>query len=270
MRNTSSRATGRVVSPVRAVLFAVDNHWLWYRRNWRATVFSSLISPALFLVALGFGFGSQVTAGPITGGLPYVEYLAPALLVAATVQNAAWESTYAVLGSFKWQRVYWAVAATPLTPGQIAIGQVAWIAVRVGLVGAAFVAVAAALGTLTSPLGVLALPVAVLAALALSAPIVAYSATVNDEGQKFNAIFRFVVMPMTLFAGIYYPVEQLPAVVRPLAWLTPVWHGTELARGVSFGGLSWLAGLGHLAYLVALVVAGTAFAVRNYRRRLAA
>jgi lipooligosaccharide transport system permease protein len=263
------RSTGIVVGRVRAVLLAADNHWIWYRRNWRATVFSSLVSPALLLVALGFGFGSQVEAGPVTDGLPYVRYLAPALLVATAVQNAAWESTYAVLGSFKWQRVYWAVACTPLTPGQIAGGQLAWIAMRLSLIGTAFLVVAAALGVLTSPAVLLSLVIAVLAGMALSAPIVAYSATIDDEGQKFGFLFRFVVLPMTLVAGTFYPVDQLPPWVRPLAWVTPLWHGTELSRGVAFGQLRFWPGVGHVLFLVALIALGTVLAVRNYRRRLA-
>jgi lipooligosaccharide transport system permease protein len=263
------RAAGIVVGPVRAVVLAMDNHWVWYRRNWRATVFSSVVSPALFLVAIGFGFGSQVAAGPMTGGLPYVQYLAPALLVMTTVQNAAWESTFAVLGSFKWQRAYWAVACTPLTPGQIAGGQLAWIAMRLSLVGSAFLVVAAALGALTSPAAVLSLVVGVLAGMALSAPIVAFSATVDDEGQKFGFLFRFVVLPMTLIAGTFYPVEQLPVWVRPLAWVTPLWHGTELSRDVAFGQPRFWPDAGHVLFLVALFALGTVLAVRAYRRRLA-
>jgi lipooligosaccharide transport system permease protein len=260
----------RVVSPVRASLIVVEGMWTWYQRNWRATVVSSVVQPVLFLLALGFGLGSQVQPAEATGGLAYVVYLAPALLVATSVQIAAFESTYPILSAFKWQQTYLGIAASPITPGQIFGGHLMWVALRLGVSGAAYLAVAAILGTLTG-FGVLAsLLVSVLAGLALSAPVAAYSATLVTEGQQFSALFRFVVMPMTLFAGTFFPVSHLPAWVRPLAWVTPLWHGTELSRGLAFGGLPLLAAVGHLAVLVAMVGAGTWFGVRTFTRRLAA
>ncbi len=263
-------ATGRAVGPVRAALIVVEGMWTWYRRNWRATVVSSVVQPVLFLLALGFGLGSQVRPAEATGGLEYVVYLAPALLVATSVQIAAFESTYPILSAFKWQQTYLGIAASPITPAQIVGGHLLWVALRLGVSGSAYLLVAAALGTLTSPGVVLSLLASVLAGLAMSAPIAAYSATLQTEGQQFSALFRFVVMPMTLFAGTFFPVDQLPVWLRPVAWLTPLWHGTELSRGAAFGGLSPLAAAGHLAFLLTLLGMGAWFGARNFTRRLAA
>ena len=258
-----------MVGPVRAVLLVVEGQWTWYRRNWRSSVVSSVVQPVLFLLALGFGLGSQVAPSEATGGLRYVVYLAPALLVATSVQIASFECTYPVLSAFKWQRVYWAIGSTPVGPGQIFAAHLVWVGLRLSVAGAAYLIVAAALGTLTGPGVVGSLVVAVLTGLAFAAPLTAYSATIESEGQQFNAIFRFIVMPMTLFAGAFFPVEQLPVWLRPLAWLTPLWHGTELSRGAAFGGLDPLAALGHLAFLLALFAVGAWLGVRNFRRRLA-
>jgi lipooligosaccharide transport system permease protein len=263
-------ARAYVVGPVHAALIVVEGMWTWYRRNWRATVVSSVVQPVLFLLALGFGFGSQVRPSAATGGLEYVVYLAPALLVATAVQIASFESTYPVLSAFKWQQTYLGIAASPITPRQIFAGHLVWVALRLGASGVAYLVVAAALGTLTSFGVLLSLLVSIVAGLAVSAPVAAWSATLRGEGQQFNALFRFVVMPMTLFAGTFFPVTQLPGWVRPLAWLTPLWHGTELSRGAAFGGLSASAVLGHVAFLVALVAVGTWFGVRTFTRRLGA
>jgi lipooligosaccharide transport system permease protein len=102
METLAHRSTGTVPGPVRAVLIGVEKHWTWYRRNWRSTAISSFLQPVLFLVAMGMGFGSQVQPGEATGGQGYLVYLAPALVVVTAVQNATWESTYAVLSSFIW------------------------------------------------------------------------------------------------------------------------------------------------------------------------
>jgi len=259
-----------VVGPVRGSLIVVEGMWTWYRRNWRATVVSSVVQPVLFLLALGFGVGSQVTPSEATGGLSYVVYLAPALFVATSMQIAAFESTYPILSAFKWQQTYLAIATSPITPGQIFGGHLIWVSLRLGVSGAAYLVVAAALGTLTSVGVLVSLLVSVLAGLAVSAPVAAYSATLETEGQQFSTLFRFVVMPMTLFAGTFFPVGQLPVWLRPLAWLTPLWHGTELSRGAAFGGLSLPATVGHLLFLVAMVGVGAWFGVRTFTRRLAA
>jgi lipooligosaccharide transport system permease protein len=266
---TPRPSTGRSLGSVRAVLLVVEGMWTWYRRNWRASVASSFLNPVLFLVAMGFGLGSQVTPSAATDGLRYVEYLAPAMLVMALVQNAVFESTYPVLSSFKWQRTYWAMTASPITPGQVLGGQLAWVAVRMLLSGVAFLVVAAALGAVTGFGVLLSLVFAVLAAMATCAPVVAFSATIESEGQQFNALFRFVLMPMTLLAGTFFPVSQLPEWLRPLAWLTPLWHGTELARAAAFGALRLWPVLGHVGYLLAMLAVGALIARRLFERRLA-
>jgi lipooligosaccharide transport system permease protein len=243
--------------------------WTWYRRNWRATFFSSVVQPVLFLLAMGYGLGAQVQSTVATGGHEYVVYLAPGLLVATSVQIAAFQSTYPILSAFKWQQIYHGIAASPITPGQIFAGHLLWVALRVGASGAAYLLVAALLGTLSGP-GVLgSLLFAVLAGLASAAPVAAYSATLPTEGQRFSALFRFVIMPMTLLAGTFFPVSQLPAWVRPLAWVTPLWHGTELSRGAAFGELTLLAAAGHVAFLLASLGVGAWFGVRTFTRRLA-
>ncbi|UVS77655.1 ABC transporter permease [Actinokineospora sp. UTMC 2448] len=262
-------STGTAIGPARSALMVIEAFWTWYKRNWRSSAVSSILSPLLFLIALGFGFGSQVRAGDATLGLPYVQYLAPALVCAAAMQTAAFESTFPVLSSFKWQRNYIAVTATPIGPKALVGGVLAWIAVRLAVSGAVFMVVAALLGALTGPAALLALPVSIVTGMAMAAPIVAYSSTIETEGQQFNAIFRFIVMPMMMFSGTFFPVEQLPGWAQPVVWATPLWHGTELARGLSFGGVDPLAALGHTAYLLALFAAGAYLCTRTFTRRLA-
>jgi lipooligosaccharide transport system permease protein len=259
---------GRVPGRVRGPLFVIESYWVWYKKNWRATAVSTVVQPALFLVALGLGFGSQVQPGAATGGLRYVEYLAPALLAATAMQIGAFESSYPILSGFKWQGQFLAMAAAPLTPAQIAIGTLSWNAIRMVSSGVVYLVIAAVLGALTGPAVLLALPVAVLTGMAVSAPFAAYSATLENEA-PFSGVFRFIVLPMTLFAGTFFPVDSLPVWVRPLAWVTPLWHGTEVARGVSFGWLSFWPAVGHLAYLLVLAVGGTWLTARHFRVRLA-
>jgi lipooligosaccharide transport system permease protein len=268
MAEIPSRSTGRVPGPWRAPLLVAEGLWEWYRRNWRATVVSSVLNPLFFLLALGFGLGSQIDPGSVPGGMRYAVYLAPALLATAAVQNAAGESTFPILSSFRWSKVYWGMSSTPVTPGQIAGGQLLWIALRLVFSGLVFVLVAALLGAVAGPGVLLGLLFSVLTGMAFAAPVVAYAATLETEGQQFSPLFRFVLMPMTLFAGTFFPVSELPVYIRPLAWATPLWHGTELSRGATFGHLELWPAVGHVAYLAVLFAVGAVLARRQFQRRL--
>jgi len=267
-----SRAAGRVLPGWRAALLVVEGLWIWYRRNWRATVISSLLQPLLFLVAFGVGFGALINAGgglaQLTGGVSYLLYLAPALLVVGAVQTATFESTYPILSAFKWQRTYWGVAATPITPGQLAGGQLIWITLRLTLSSAAYLLVIVPFGAVRGPGALAALVFAVLCGMAVSAPLVAFAATREDEGNAFAAVFRFVLMPMVLFSGTFFPVSQLPGVIQPLAWISPLWHGIELTRGATLGALPIWSAIGHTGYLAALLVAGVLLSRWRFHVRL--
>lgn len=256
---------------VRGVLLVVEHFWTWYRRNWRATAVSSVLQPVLFLLAFGVGFGALVSGRPgvaaATGGAPYLVWLAPAMLAVSAVQSGAFESSYPVLSGFKWQRIYHAMTAGPITPAQVAIGHVTWVAIKLTLTGAVFIVVATLVGAVTSPGIIGALLAAVLTGTAITALVTAYSATVELD-QGFNVIFRLIVIPITLFSGTFFPIDRLPVWIRPLAWVSPLWHGTELGRAAALDRWQWLPALGHLAYLVALIAVGMVAAARLFERRL--
>jgi lipooligosaccharide transport system permease protein len=263
---------GRASGPLAGVLLVLEHHWTWYRRNWRATAVSSILQPLLFLLAFGVGFGTLIDgtgrAAQATGGLDYLVWLAPALLCVSAVQTAVFDSTYPVLSGLKWQRHYLAMTATPIGPGQVVAGHLIWMTIKIGGCGAVYVAVIAIFGGVRSPGIVLALLVAMLAGAAVGAPVTAFTAGVEDEGSAFTVLFRLVLIPMTLFSGTFFPVDRLPAWVQPLAWVSPLWHGTEVARAAALDRWQPLAALGHVAYLLALIVLGAALAARLFTRRL--
>jgi lipooligosaccharide transport system permease protein len=159
--------------------------------------------------------------------------------------------------------------ATPIGPRDIVVGNLAWIAIRLAAIAAIFVVVMTLFGAAASPLIVLAIPAAVLTGMAFATPIVAFSATQRTP-DKFNAIFRFGITPLFLFSGTFFPISNLPAAIQPIAWLSPLWHGVELTRGLALGTI-WAdpvkAGL-HVAVLAVIAVAGTAWAFRTLEARL--
>jgi lipooligosaccharide transport system permease protein len=243
-------------------------YWVYqYKRTWRGSVISTVVSPVLYLAAMGVGLGSLVHRGSALGGLTYLQFVGPGLLAATAMQVAAAESMYTVLGSFKWIRVYHAMAATPLTPVDILAGHLLWMASRIAAGSAVYLAVVAAFGGVRSPLALLALPACLLVGMAFAAPITAFSAG-RDGDNGFAALNRFVIVPMFLFSGTFFPVSQLPQFLRGVAYATPLWHGVQLVRSFTTGHIPVLGDLGHAAYLLLFVVVGIAAALRIYRRKL--
>jgi lipooligosaccharide transport system permease protein len=242
-------------------------YWAYsYRRVWRGSVVTSIVGPILYLTALGVGLGKLVNRGPGVG-VPYLDFVAPGILAATAMQLATFESSYPVMAAIRWTRQFHAMLATPLRPRDLLIGHQLYVAARLAIVSGIYLVILSAFGALHSPWAILAWPAAVLVGLAHSAPVSAFSAWLQRE-EGFNGLFRFVVMPMFLFSGTFFPVTRLPVVVREIAYATPLWNGVDLMRHLTLGTASLWPSLAHVAYLALWVVAGLTLAARNYRRRL--
>ena len=242
-----------------------------YRQTWRGGLTTNFLSPILYLAAMGFGVGRFVdaagTAEEVLGGVPYAEWLAPGLMAAQAMQVGAFAVTYTIMGRIRWNRVYQGMLATPVSVPGIVLGELGWVAVRLVLASAVFLAVMAAFGLLAAPTAILAVPAAILTGLAFAAPVLAFTATQrNDQG--FNAIFRFGITPLFIFSGTFFPIEQLPDLLRPIAYATPLWHGVDLIRSLVLGTADGPTVVVHVAVLAAFGLAGTAAAFMTFRRAL--
>src|SRR5580765_1263107 len=146
----------------------VEHRALQYRRTFRASIFSSFLSPVLFLTAMGVGLGGYVdrSGGAALGGLTYLQFLAPGLLAATAMQAGAFEATFPIIGGLNWQRTFHAMYATPLSPRDIALGNLLWMAVRLAMIATVFTIVIVLFGAAHSPRVVLGIPVAVLTGMA--------------------------------------------------------------------------------------------------------
>lgn len=252
-----------------ALSLRVYEFWLvQYRRAWRGTVITSIINPVFYLGALGVGLGSIVNkSGGQPLGVPYLDFVAPGLLAAAAMQIASGDSTWPVMASFRWTRQYFAMQATPLGVRDIFVGHQLYMASRIVATSAIYLAIIAAFGGVNSWLAVFTLPAVTLLGLAFSVPTAAYAATQNSEG-AFVPYNRFVIVPMFLFSGTFFPVSRLPLPLEWLAYATPLWHGVDLCRELTLGNVHLLRALGHAAYLLLFVAAGYVWGQRTYTRRL--
>jgi lipooligosaccharide transport system permease protein len=244
-----------------------EHHVLTYRRTWKGTVFSAFLLPALFLVAMGKSVGGYVDARAGMG-VPYLDYIAPGLLATTAIQVGVVEGAFVVFSGFQWSRTYHAMRASALRPWDILAGHLAFALMRVAMSAAGFVVVMAALGTVRSPAGLpLALPAAIVTGFSLTPLVFAYSAVISSDGM-FAILFRFVLVPMSLFAGVFFPVTAMPPAARPVAYALPLWHGVELCRAATLGTATAWGAPAHLGILALWITVGVLAARHLFARQL--
>lgn len=259
----------RVATGLRAALHVLEHHILVYRRTYRGSLFTTFLSPVLFLAAMGFGLGSLVDRGQAQGldGVPYLVFLAPGLLAAQAMQTAAGESMYPIVSGLVWMRTYQAMVAAPLRIIDIVVGQTLWVTLRLTLSCSVFALTMVLFGATDVWHGLAMVPIAVLTGLAFAAPIAAFSATQRRDS-AFAAINRFLITPLFIFSGVFFPLSQLPWFIQPIAWVTPLWHGMDLVRTIQLDRVQPLGLVIHLAVLLGWIALGVAFGLRTFRKAL--
>ena len=248
---------------------SVFGSWLTaYKRTWRGSIFGRFLSPLMFLLSLGLGLGSLVnkSSGGVDG-VPYLQFVVPGIVAAQSMWVAMGESTYPVMGAIRWNGKYYAMLATPVGINDVLFGHLLYVAMQVTGATAIFIAVAALFGSFTSWWVLLCLPITVLTGMAFAVPVFAFSAR-QETDSGFNILFRFIMTPLFLFSGIFFPVSQLPGFLRPVAWVMPLWHGVQANRSLALGSPDFAAIAAHAAYLLAVIAVGAWLARRAFTKRL--
>ncbi len=249
----------------------VERDLVFFRRVWKAVVLSSVVQPLMFLLGVGLGVGSLVDDGPgaadVLGDTSYFAFYATAIIATATMFVASQEALWPTMDGFMWSNAYRAMLSTPIVSRDIVFGQLLRFALRSAITSAGVAAVLVFFNSTRSWGLVLAVAAGVLTGLAFAMPLAAWTST-RESDISFAAILRFVVIPMFLFGGAFYPITQLPGALQPVAWFTPLWHGIELCRGSVLGGLSAIDVMLHVGVLALYITAGTAVCSRTFDRRL--
>jgi lipooligosaccharide transport system permease protein len=240
--------------------------WVWL------IIAIAIANPVLYLVSIGLGLGSYIdqNAGS-TGvdGVSYLTFLAPALLATAAIQGALDESIYPTLEGFKWNKNFFSMNATPLSGNHIAMGVFFNSLIRTVFTAVLYWLVMLAFGVLESPRAWLAIFTAVMAGAAFGAFMQALAGFLENENVFFTIVERFIIMPLFLFSGTFYPLSSMPIFLQWIGWISPLWHATELGRWLTYGSeISTTMLLVHFIFLNSILVVGLIASRRIFTRRL--
>lgn len=252
----------------------IEANAIGFRRTWRGRIISTFVNPVLFLAGMGLALGSMVDAG---GGaasipIPYITFAATGLLAATAMQTGYGEGAWPVMAGIKWRKTFDAMLVTPLRVSDVVSGHLLWGGIHLVTTLGIYAAIAVLFGAIEPLPALVALGPAVLCGLAFQSASTAFTSAIENE-TGLTTVMRFVIMPLFLFSGTFFPVSQLPDWMEPLAAVTPLFHGVELVRKLALPEIGppvvssmpmWI----HVAYLVVMTAGAWGLAIRLLDRRL--
>jgi lipooligosaccharide transport system permease protein len=246
--------------------YVLERNVMAYRRMWLIFL-TGFAEPLIYLLSIGMGVGGLVgdVAGPGGRPVPYEDFVAPGLLAASAMNGSVFDATFNFFFKFKWAHTFDAMLATPLSPRDVALGELTWCLLRGTIYSGVFLLTMWSMGLVQSGWAVLALPVAMLIGFAFAGAGMAATTRMRSfvDFDKVN----LVLMPMFLFSTTFFPLSRYPDALEWVVRVTPLYQGVALVRGVTLGDLDWTL-LVHAAYLAAMGAIGLRITGRRLGRLL--
>ena len=241
---------------------------------WTSIAAFSFGNPVLYLFSIGIGIGALVNANGGSsqlGGVPYLTFLAPALLASAALQSFQEEMSFPIMEGFEWEKSFFAMNATPITGRDIVNGLITSSLFKTVITVGIYETVLLAVGAISPAVAIPMFVSALVTGVAFGSVMMAVTSFIKNDDGFFAIIGRFIVAPMIMFSGTYYPLESMPIYLQWVGWISPLWHGTDLGRVISYGSpqQGWVV-VAHWLYLALWTVVGLSLAYRQVTRRLAA
>jgi lipooligosaccharide transport system permease protein len=229
-----------------------ERHAMAYRKQWLIIV-SGFFEPLFYLLSMRAGLDDLVGTVEVGGEqVPYDQFVAPALMAASAMNGAVFDSTGNVFGRLRHMRIYDAALATPMTPTDVATGEIGWALARGQVYAAAFLVVMWAMGLTGSSWTILTLPACALIGLCFAG--LGFVFTTHMRTWSDLEIVSTLTLPMFLFSATFFPVSSYGS----WAWvvqLSPLYHGVALVRGLNSGVITWSLAVNALVLMTISVVA---------------
>jgi lipooligosaccharide transport system permease protein len=235
-----------------------------FRRYWRPTTFSAVVEPTIYFLALGLGLGALITE---VDGIPYVQFVGTGIVASAAMSAAVFPGMFNTFVARVFQKVYDGILATPISPGELVLGEATWISVKAGIYACAPLLITIIFFDLPAVPSMVLVPlVAVLTALGW-AFFGQWMSGIVSTIDSFSYVTGALITPLFLVSGIFFPLGNLPNWARLVAELNPLYHSVQLVRDASFADLG-VNDLGHLVFLVGFALVAGFLAVRRLTVRL--
>ncbi|MEY2634169.1 MAG: hypothetical protein RIS75_109 [Actinomycetota bacterium] len=239
----------------------IERSFLALKTSSWMVVLSGFVEPVFYLMAFGFGIGELIGGVSDNGAsISYAAYIAPALLATSAMNGAIYDSTWNVFFKMHFGKVYQSMLSTSLGSLDVALGEIGWALLRGLAYALGFMTIVTPLGLIPSWWGILAIPAAVLIAFGFASLGMAVTSYLSSF-QQMNWI-NFLLMPMFMFSGTFYPLSVYPEWIQAVIQALPLWHAVELVRGLTLGNVD-SSMLIHVAYFTVMVILGLTFTTKR-------
>jgi lipooligosaccharide transport system permease protein len=226
-------------------------------------ILPNFFEPLIYLLAMGFGLGAYIRQE--MGGLSYLAFITPGLIVASAMNGASFETTYNIFVKMHFGRTYHAITATPVNIEDAMLGEFFWAVTRGMVYGVAFAVVVGLFGLLPGLSWLLIVPVMLLTAVLFAACGLCFTSFIRVI-DLYSFYYTLFLTPMFLFSGIFFPLDRMPPWVGTVAWTFPLTHCVTLARAAIHGGQSALQMAGDVAWVLVAAAALLGLAISRIRK----
>jgi len=240
-----------------------QRHFLVWKKLAVTSILGSLADPLIYMLGLGYGLGSLF---PEMGGTSYLLFISGGTLCYSAMNSATFEALYSGFSRMHVQRTWDAILNTPITLDDIVLSEILWAASKSLMSGIAVLMVIWLLGMGQSWLSLWSIPLTLLAGLCFAALGLIITALAPSY-DFFMYYFTLLITPMMMLSGVFFPVEQLPAVLQNISAALPLTHSVDLVRPLLNGTMPDNITL-HLAVILAYTLAGFYLSLILFRHRL--
>jgi len=250
--------------------------WPVFLRNllvWRKLAIPSLIGniaePLIWLVAFGYGMGALVGQVEVNGTrVPYILFLASGSICMSAMNAASFEALYSAFSRMHVQKTWDGIMNAPVGLDDVVLAEMLWAAFKAIFTVTAILFVMLALGISHSPKLFVAWAVLVGSGITFSSIALIFNALAKGY-DFFTYYFTLFMTPMMFLSGVFFPLEQLPSVVRTVADWLPLTNAVALVRPLFMD--QWPADWArHAAVLVVYAVVAFWVALALTRKRFRA
>ncbi len=244
-------------SPWKDSFWAIRCVWLRYfdvfRKNLLYGLMTTLFEPLLYLLSFGFGLStmiSQVTV--VDKPVSYRAFVMSGMVAQTILFQGFFEAAYGGFIRMYYQRIFKAMATTPVTLGEVLWGELIWDASKATLSATMVLAIGTAIGDF-SPMGALCTLPLCFGFAFIFAGLGLWVASSARTIEQLAYPQYLCVFPMFLFCGVYFPLEKLPAIAIYVAWCLPLTPILAIVRGLVFGvAIPWYAPVLAVAWALSL------------------
>ncbi|MBI5815738.1 MAG: ABC transporter permease [Nitrospinae bacterium] len=235
-----------------------------YLTHYKPSLVGNIGEPLLYLFTMGMGLGGYMSG---IGGMPYINYIAPGLIVTTAMYSAVFECTFGSFTRMTVQGTYESIISTPVSLADLVVGEIMWGMTKSMISATVMVIVMTLFGLYAPGPGFLGIAVTVAFTGTLFAAAAICFSAISPSYDFFDYFFTLAVAPMFFLSGVFFPLDQFPDAVKWLSLTLPATHSVNLIRFFFHGSV----GEGLVAapvFLAAGALFFTWLAVRLVRKRI--